>query len=170
MKKRKFLTYLLLVVMMITTAFCLTGCGSDENTQETAVSQEEEVTEPANPDEGIMMDVDESEIASNIEKKANSVSSKDAKKLNSDAANFYGSWTATSARAHDMYGNIDLTINKDGTFDANVTEEIFSGTWEKTDYGIHFESELIVGAMYYNDKCKMTFDEDDFTVNLEKVK
>lgn len=53
---------------------------------------------------------------------------------------FYGKWSATSERAHYVFGNVDLVINDDGTWSGNIVEEDFSGTWEYEDSGLFIKS------------------------------
>ena len=89
--------------------------------------------------------------------------------LNSDEENFLGKWTSHSPYVEDLYENINLDFKADGTFDANVTGEDFSGTWEKIDGGIRFESVYISGDMYYGEKCKLVIHEDDVQpITLER--
>lgn len=90
--------------------------------------------------------------------------------LNKSEDSFLGTWVGTSSSAENLYGSITLTINEDNTFDADVTDEIFSGTWEKIDGGIHFDSIYISGEMYFGEKCRMVIYEDDVApVVLKKV-
>ncbi|MGI6766056.1 MAG: hypothetical protein ACOX4R_02430 [Lentihominibacter sp.] len=92
-----------------------------------------------------------------------------AAEMNKKEDSFYGTWVATSAQAEYLYGNLEITINEDGTFTGNVTDEDFSGKWEKTDKGIKFDSEILSGELFFGDKCKMViYDEYDTKVTLKK--
>lgn len=83
-----------------------------------------------------------------------------AQELNKHEESFYGTWSATSAKAEHLYGNLDLTINEDGTFDGNVFQMDFKGTWEKIDEGISLDSDFIEGALYFGEKCRLVIRED----------
>lgn len=90
--------------------------------------------------------------------------------LNDSKESFLGTWVGTSESTEYLYGSISLTINEDNTFDADVSDEKFSGTWEKIDGGIKFDSVYISGEMYFGKKCKMViYEEDVAPVVLEKV-
>ena len=94
---------------------------------------------------------------------------KKAEEMNKEEDNFYGRWVATSERAEYLYGNLEITVNEDGTFTGNVTEEDFSGTWEKVDKGIEFKSELLSGKLYFGKTCRMViYDEYETPVTLTK--
>lgn len=56
-------------------------------------------------------------------------------KVNSKASDYFGEWEATSDMALYLYGNVDITVRDDGTWDADITEEPLGGTWE--DKGDH---------------------------------
>ena len=58
-----------------------------------------------------------------------------------------------------LYGNLEITINKNGTFDANITGENLHGKWHKIDGGIEYKNELISGKIFYGPTCIMTFEE-----------
>lgn len=88
---------------------------------------------------------------------------KTSEELNKEKDNFYGTWTGTSGTAENLYGNITLVINEDGTIDFDVTDEKFAGTWEKIDGGITFTSEYISGEMYFGAKCKLVIHEEGIT-------
>ena len=141
---KKILTRSLTVIMALTMifAFCACGCQDKEH------SEKADNTEPV--------------IYTNE-------AGQTQQELNAEEESFYGKWVATSAHAEYLYGNLELTINEDGTFDANVTEIPFQGTWEKTEDGISFDSEYITGKMYFGKKCKMVIYEDDIApITLEK--
>ena len=148
MTKKKILALVLAGVFALSSAFVFTGCGSRDEEK------------PAGDDQEIAQLSDE-ELAEKAEE------------LNKDEANFYGTWKATSANAEYLYGHLLVTINKDGTFDADITDEKFSGTWKKIDGGIEYDSELIHGKFFYGKKCRMVIEEqtedEDLHVTLVKV-
>lgn len=53
-----------------------------------------------------------------------------------DESDFIGHWSAKSDRAEYLYGNVDLSIYEDHTWDGNVTEEDVEGTWTPGKSGI----------------------------------
>lgn len=61
-------------------------------------------------------------------------------KVDSAVDKFYGTWVAKSGRAEFLYGGVELTVKKDGTWTGIITEEDFSGTWKKNDGGIHMNN------------------------------
>ena len=167
--KKYYVPVVLSIVLLI--SFGLSACSSSNEDNSAESEKNASVIDSEVGDETVSDDPardSDDEFDQLLVDKANKVNNKDAKTLNSDAVNFYGSWSATSERAKYLYGNLDITIKQDGTFDANVTDEDFSGTWTKTDYGIHFDNEYLWGVMYYNDKCKMIFDDDDLSIVLTK--
>lgn len=176
MKRNKILTMILAAVMVLSAAASLSACGSDDRSDDSANDKNtSEATESVTAEGEVEFDGENDDsrdsaeaFDAKLESKANSVTNKDARELNSDAKNFYGSWTATSEKAAMYYGNLDITINKDNTFDANVTGDDYSGSWTKTEYGIHLDGEILNGVMYYGDGCKMVIDEDDMKITLTK--
>ena len=77
--------------------------------------------------------------------------------------NFYGTWSADSAKAKHLYGNLSITINDDGTWTGIITDEELQGTWEETDYGIHIRDDVYDWECELNrtDKGNFIIDEDD---------
>ena len=153
MKKTTMKLYAKAVVLMVIFSlfiFSLCACGDDKDNAEEPTK--EKSTES----------IEDLKTPEQLESKA--------KELNSDESNFYGTWTATSAQAKNLYGTFQFTLKDDGTFDAAITDEKFSGTWKATSDGIEYTSELISGKMYYSDKCKLVFqEEEDIRVVLTKV-
>lgn len=63
-------------------------------------------------------------------------------KVKTDLSVFYGTWTALSEKAQYMYGNVDLIVNEDKTWSADITGEKLKGTWtDEGDY-IHMANKL----------------------------
>ena len=150
---KKLLPVLLLTLIM---GFCLsfTGCGDDE-----------EVT-----DDDIDFIMNEEGMEDST--KADPKKIAKAKALNQSAESFIGKWSATSSEAQNLYGNLEITINEDGTFEGNVTDEDISGTWTKTDKGISYKCDLMGGSMYYGDHGKMVIEDNengDVKVVMNKV-
>ncbi len=142
---RKTVTSLLLAVTLaVSSAALLGGCGSSDKNSGTTPEEQEA-----------------------------SVLASKAVELNKKEENFYGTWKATSANAEYLYGHLLITINEDGTFDADISDEKFSGTWKKIDGGIEYDSELIHGKLFFGKKCRMVIEEqtedEDLHVTLVKV-
>lgn len=144
MKNKIHFTLVVLTIFVIT-VFAFAGCGNDAKT-----SDNDSATATS--------------ALSSSELKAK------AEEMNNDKESFYGTWVATSDKAEYLYGNLEITINEDGSFTGNVTQEDFSGTWEKAENGIEFSSVLLSGELYFGDTCKMViYDEYDTKVTLKKV-
>lgn len=145
MKKSRILVTVTLVIILSFSCLLITSCGNKEP-----------------DDNGKQNKTDYSEMTPEEPEKK-------AIELNKSEENFYGTWEATSDNAEMLYGHLNITINEDGTFDADVTDEIFSGTWEKIDGGIEYHSELMNGQLFYGKKCKMVIEDSDIKVTLKKV-
>ena len=150
---KRLMPALLLALML---AFCLsfTGCGDDD-----------EIT-----DDDIDYVMNEEGMEDSIKADPKDVAK--AKTLNQSAESFIGKWSATSSEAQNLYGNLEITINSDGTFEGNVTDEDISGTWTKTDEGIVYKCDLMRGSMYYGDFGKMVLEDNengDVKVVMNKV-
>lgn len=63
-------------------------------------------------------------------------------KVKSDPGKYFGSWKATSDKAMYLYGNVDITVNEDGTWKGNITEEDLQGSWEDKGDHLHLTSDL----------------------------
>lgn len=135
--RKKIITAITFAIVLCM-AFTLVSCGKDKKSQDKETTASTEVT------------------YTNAEGKTQ-------EELNTDEENFYGAWTSHSGYVEDLYGNLDIVINEDKTFDANVTGEKFSGTWKKIDGGISFESVYLSGEMYFGKKCKLVIHEDGVT-------
>lgn len=148
------LVLLLLMCLVLAFSMCMVGCGDDEVT-------DDDIDYAMN--EGGSDDPDSGESVKGAAK---------AKVLNQDVSNFYGTWEATSGEAVNLYGNLKITINEDGTFDANVTDEEMSGTWTKSDTGINYKCDYMRGSIYYGDHGKLVIEDNengDVKVVLNKV-
>ena len=63
-------------------------------------------------------------------------------KVQSDVSKYYGEWEATSDMALYLYGNIDVTVNKDGTWKGNITGEELGGKYEYLGDHMHMTDSL----------------------------
>ncbi|MDD4199951.1 MAG: hypothetical protein PHS19_01030 [Eubacteriales bacterium] len=147
--KKNILNNILVPIMLLSMIVLFSACGFNDkdqqnNASDTSASEKEQIYTNAD--------------------------GKTQEELNAEDDNFYGSWTATSGSAQNLYGNLDMTINENGTFDGNVTGEDFSGTWKKIDEGISFESVYINGEMYFGERCRMViYDDYSVPVTMKKV-
>lgn len=94
-------------------------------------------------------------------------------KKSHDLEDFYGTWKATSDRAEYLFGNIDITIKKNGMWKGNITEENFRGKWsyERGQLFIKDFEEIIDYTMFFNDKgIMLVVDNEDpeLPIVLEK--
>ena len=157
---------LVFLILTLTLAFTLMACGDTDK----------EVEDNYGAPAGDKVEVDPYYEMSDAELEA---LKKEAKVMNRDPENFYGTWVADDELAYDLYGGLIVTIEKNGKFTADVGggEEIYHGTWTKTDEGIRFSSDLLSGTLYYGDTCQMTidnsnwdYDEGESVVTLKKQK
>lgn len=79
---------------------------------------------------------------------------------------FYGTWTATSEKATYMYGNVTITINENGTWDGNITEEDIHGKWEHKGKGLRLTSDVIPFNLVYSSNNNVILQETDDAVRV----
>lgn len=163
--KKKYISLLLIFAMM---CMMFAACSKQNDNDEGSGSvnaPEGEVYESA---EGL---VDEN--GELVEQEGNGISFKqeddDAKLVivDKDPSEFYGSWTATSDKAIYLYGNIDITVNENGTWTGNITDEKLGGKWEKVDDHLHMVSELFSFDLEFESSGELILKEtgDDYTFN-----
>ena len=68
-----------------------------------------------------------------------------------DTSKFIGEWEATSDQAVHLYGNIDLTINEDHTWAANITEDDYNGKWEESKTGLKMNGDRFSFSIAFDD-------------------
>lgn len=108
-----------------------------------------------------------------VEQETNGISFKqeddDAKLafVEKDPSAFYGSWTATSDKAIYLYGNIDITVNENGTWTGNITGEKLGGKWEQVGDRLHMDDELFSFDLAFESSGELMLIEtgDDYTFN-----
>ena len=169
MKRR--ITALMLILMMILSVAALTACGKKgedpdadiEGTTEYEQDYIDSLTEIENdgPSDYDQPKYDSEEDGAEVVKKEH------------PAEDFYGSWKATSKRSAYMYGNVDITIKEDGTWNGNVTEEDFHGKWTYDNGAVVIKDseDIIDFTLFYNDDgylmfCNNEIPEDSYV--LEK--
>ena len=89
-----------------------------------------------------------------------------------EPSEFYGSWTATSDKAIYLYGNLDITVNPDGTWKGNITEENLGGKWKQVGDHLHMDNEMFSFDLAYESSGKLllieTGEDADFKTVLTK--
>jgi uncharacterized protein YfaT (DUF1175 family) len=97
---------------------------------------------------------------------ANEEEGADVQEVASDDSTFIGKWEATSDRAQYLYGNINLTISKDGTWSGNLTGEDFSGKWKYNGSCITISSELVKADLFKAKDGTIMFRDHDTPEDL----
>lgn len=84
--------------------------------------------------------------------------------------NFVATWTATSAKAEYLFGNLTVTLNNDNTWTGIVTDENLHGTWEERDFGVHLydEVELWECDLFYTENDNFVLNEDGIKIVLAR--
>ena len=80
--------------------------------------------------------------------------------VEADPSRFYGKWTATSDQALYMYGNVDLVVNSNGTWTANITDEKLGGPWKMVDDHMHMEDDMFSFDLSFEESGKLIMRED----------
>lgn len=147
---RKMLCLILAVSMLLLIAGCKNKADTSES--DVAESQESEVTmdDIMEAEEGLNQDYDNGIAFDEESDGAEIVASKKG------AADFVGSWTATSGQAMYQYGNVDIEVKDGGKWSGNISDEDLSGKWTETDEGLHLTSDLF--------DCDLMFTEDNVLV------
>lgn len=143
-----------LVVTMISLLSACAGPGSEDispSSGDDAKSQAKELEEELEGDSDI-----ENPVYNNEQDGA------EIRETKADVAKFYGNWEASSDKAKYLYGNLNLKINKDGTWSGNITEEDFSGKWATNGTGITLSSEIINCDLFYTEDGSLMFRDHDF--------
>lgn len=117
----KFIALLIALLMVLSFSACSNNSSSESQDSGSDVQQQEQ------QDEGVYIEEDEEA---------------DVIKVDSDLSQFYGTWTALSEKAQYMYGNVDITVNEDNTWSANITGEKLKGKWSDEGDHIHMANEL----------------------------
>lgn len=64
-------------------------------------------------------------------------------KKHSKASDFVGTWVSTSDKSTYLYGNVELKINKNGSWTGNITEEKLKGTWKFNKDTMHMKDVVL---------------------------
>lgn len=147
--KRKFISFVAIIAML---AFLASSCSIFGNKEEEAVgendpsvivSQESNEVNDLEADPGLIdADPNQPDLT---ERESNGISfdlereDAEIKRVKTNPEKFVGRWTATSDQALYLYGNIDLIINSNGSWAADITEEKLGGSWKEADDHIHLD-------------------------------
>ena len=158
--KKKYIALLIIFMMMF---MVLSACSKDD--EETTAVPQGEVYESA---EGL---VDENGELVEAESSGISFAQEDDEAklrfVEKDPSEFYGSWTATSDKAIYLYGNIDITVNSNGTWTGDITGEKLGGKWKQVDDHLHMYDELFSFDLAFESSGELMLIEtgDDYSFN-----
>ena len=131
-----------IMVLMLALALCgvFSACGdsSQSSDEETTTQQEASVQQHTTQSAGVVI-------------------------VETPKEDFYGTWSADSAKAEHLYGNFEITINEDGTWTGVITDEKLKGTWEETEFGVRITDDLYDWEcdLFRTDKDRFIIDEVD---------
>ena len=143
MKKR---LAIILSIVLVFTLFVSVSC------KKKATQEDYDQVVPLEDTEGI-----DSETGINLLPEGNGVSfaeegdTADLHYTKKDASEFIGEWVAPSDMAAHLYGNLDLTVNEDHTWTANITEEDYNGTWEESKTGLKMNGDRFSFSLDFDD-------------------
>ena len=88
---------------------------------------------------------------------------------------FYGKWATASQQAEYLFGNVELKIDKDGSWSGNITDEKFKGKWQYTDSGLRIKDKegIINWELFFVEDGSLMFkdlDDPDLTPLVLKKK
>lgn len=85
---------------------------------------------------------------------------------------FYGTWIATSGKALNLYGNIEVTVNEDGTWEGNITDEELRGEWVTQGDHLHLNNDLFSFDLVFDKSGALIFidseAEEDINIVLKR--
>ena len=88
------------------------------------------------------------------------------KEVKAKEDDFIGKWEAASDKAAYLYGNINLQINKGGTWKGNITDEDFNGTWKYNGTGITINSEIFNADLFFTDDGVLNIRDQDYPEDI----
>lgn len=136
---------MLCIMLVVSMSLFLAGCGSKS---EEPAAQEAEEIEEISADELIEEGEEDYDNGIYFEEEMDGAEVVTQKK---DAGEFVGSWTATSGQALYQYGNVDITVEADGKWSGNISDEALEGTWKESGDGIYLTSDIF--------ECQLAFSE-----------
>ena len=142
--------YLSLIIIIALISFPLIAC-ADKTPSE---------PDPSEP--GTTEDIDYSEEDDEYE----------IQKKESAASDYFGTWIATSDKAEYLYGNVEITVNEDKSWTANITGLDLDGDWEDNGDSLHMNNELFSFDLAFSESGNLILIEtnngDEITTVLSR--
>ena len=155
---RKKMISILLIASLLLSSMALAACkkSSDDEEKAASVDIDELAEEVESEDDYVDPDPDDPAYD-------NELDGAEPVMTAHDENDFYGKWSATSERAHYVFGNVDLVISDDGTWSGNIVEEDFSGKWEYKDSSLYITSsdDLIKWNLFFVEDGSLMFKDLD---------
>ena len=132
----------IVMIMAFAMCFAFASCGdkdtSGQNTEETTTEQGANAQQPTTQSGDVVI-------------------------VETPKEDFYGTWSADSAKAEHLSGNFSVTIYEDGTWTGVITDEEMQGTWEETDFGVRIRDDVYDWEcdLFRTDKGNFIIDEVD---------
>lgn len=156
MKKFRLIT---LLVIILSLSLCIfTACSKDDDNEDMEASGAD-FPSSSDVQEDDDYDYDHPEYA-NEDEEAVVTEQKSAQEK------FYGKWIAKSDRAEYLYGNIEITINPNGTWTGNITDENHNGKWKYNGTGLTLASEWINCDLFFAQDGNLMFRDKDAPEDL----
>ena len=161
MKKNIFALFIVLSVLTL----CV-SCAPKEGTveEEPDSSVDSSVANQIDPDSEIIVQPEPKGVSFDEEEEGATIV-----KVKTDPSMFVGRWKSTSDRADYLYGNVDLKINEDGTWSADITGEKLKGKWKDMGDYLHMTNDLFSFNVFFNEKGHLLMEEVDSEGNLYTV-
>ena len=149
---KKFISLLMIMMMF---SFMALSCSKDESaaepesSDEVYYSEQGLVDEDGNPVEnegsGIVFEEEDEDAQLTFVEK--------------DPSEFFGTWESTSDQSIYLYGNVTLTINPDGTWKGDITDEQLEGKWTKDGDHLHMDNDLFSFDLSFESSGKLILRE-----------
>ena len=164
---KKYIALLLALLMLCIPLTACSGSDADTDAGDAAVEEEPDYADPNAEDPEIIYQPESKGIF--FEEEAEDA---ELSMVKSDPSAFVGSWEATSDQAVYFYGNVDITINDDGTWKGNITEEDCTGTWEDQGDHLHMVCDLFSFDLAFEEggSLIMTDTGSDYVLNTVLTK
>ena len=82
-------------------------------------------------------------------------------KVKTDPSKYVGTWEGKSYHAVELYGNIEVTVNSNGTWTANITEDNLKGKWTDKGDHLHMESDVFTFDLAFDKEGSMVLIEGE---------
>jgi hypothetical protein len=162
-KLKKILTIAAVLLMCLS----LASCGKSASTETEDVEDQDQEIEIIEQEDDEYVDPDDPttknyENGITFEEEVEGAQIVTAKK---SAEDFVGDWEATSGQSLYQYGNVDITVNENGTWTGNIATDDLEGSWTEDGDGLSMTSEYFDFQLVFtdNDVLVMKYwpDEDD---------